>query len=77
MTKEWDSVYIPVSYTHLDVYKRQMRDISRSNRYRQQLEVANKRAEDLLIAREKLMLATSQGSDVEADRAANPTRTSH
>ena len=34
-----------------------MRDISRSNRYRQQLEVANKRAEDLLIAREKLMLA--------------------
>lgn len=29
-----------------------MRDISRSNRYRQQLEVANKRAEDLLIARE-------------------------
>ena len=34
-----------------------MRDISRSNRYRQQLEVANERAEDLLIAREKLMLA--------------------
>lgn len=34
-----------------------MRDISRSNRYRQQLEVANKRAEDLLITREKLMLA--------------------
>ena len=34
-----------------------MRDISRSNRYRQQLEVANKRAEDLLVAREKLMLA--------------------
>lgn len=33
-----------------------MRDISRSNRYRQQLEVANKRAEDLLVAREKLML---------------------
>ena len=32
-------------------------DISRSNRYRQQLEVANKRAEDLLVAREKLMLA--------------------
>jgi hypothetical protein len=37
-----------------------MRDISRSNRYRQQLEVANKRAEDLLIAREKLMLAITQ-----------------
>ena len=34
-----------------------MRDISRSNRYRQQLEVANKRAEDLLAVREKLMLA--------------------
>ena len=34
-----------------------MRDISRSNRYRPQLEVANKRAEDLLVAREKLMLA--------------------
>ena len=34
-----------------------MRDISRSNRYRQQLEVANKREEDLLVAREKLMLA--------------------
>ena len=34
-----------------------MRDISRSTRYRQQLEVANKRAEDLLVAREKLMLA--------------------
>ena len=34
-----------------------MRDISRSNRYRQQLEVANKRAEDVLVAREKLMLA--------------------
>ena len=34
-----------------------MRDISRSNRYRQQLEVANKRAEDLLVSREKLMLA--------------------
>lgn len=34
-----------------------MRDISRSNRYREQLEVANKRAEDLLVAREKLMLA--------------------
>ena len=34
-----------------------MRDISRSNRYRQQLEGANKRAEDLLVAREKLMLA--------------------
>lgn len=34
-----------------------MRDISRSNRYRRQLEVANKRAEDLLITREKLMLA--------------------
>ena len=36
---------------------RARQDISRSNRYRQQLEVANKRAEDLLIAREKLMLA--------------------
>lgn len=34
-----------------------VRDISRSNRYRQQLEEANKRAEDLLVAREKLMLA--------------------
>lgn len=33
-----------------------MRDISRSNRYRRQLEAANQRAEDLLIAREKLML---------------------
>ena len=34
-----------------------MRDITRSNRYRRQLEEANKRAEDLLVAREKLMLA--------------------
>ena len=34
-----------------------LRAISRSNRYRRQLEEANKRAEDLLIAREKLMLA--------------------
>ena len=34
-----------------------MRDITRSNRYRHQLEEANKRAEDLLVAREKLMLA--------------------
>lgn len=34
-----------------------VRDISRSNRYRRQLEEANKRAEDLLDAREKLMLA--------------------
>lgn len=34
-----------------------VRDISRSNRYRRQLEEANKRAEDLLVAREKLMLA--------------------
>lgn len=34
-----------------------MRDISRSNRYRQQLEEANKRAEELLLAREKMMLA--------------------
>lgn len=34
-----------------------MRDITRSNRYRSQLEEANKRAEDLLVAREKLMLA--------------------
>lgn len=34
-----------------------IRDISRSNRYRRQLEEANKRAEDLLVAREKLMLA--------------------
>ena len=33
------------------------RDITHSNRYRQQLEEANKRAEDLLVAREKLMLA--------------------
>ena len=34
-----------------------IRDISRSNRYRRQLEEANKLAEDLLDAREKLMLA--------------------
>lgn len=34
-----------------------VRDISRSNRYRRQLEEANKRAENLLVAREKLMLA--------------------
>lgn len=34
-----------------------VRDISRNNRYRRQLEEANKRAEDLLVAREKLMLA--------------------
>ena len=34
-----------------------MRDITSSNRYRRQLEEANKRAEDLLVAREKLMLA--------------------
>ena len=34
-----------------------MRDITRSNRYRRQLEEANKRAEDLLVAREKLMIA--------------------
>lgn len=33
------------------------RDIIRSNRYRRELEEANKRAEDLLQAREKLMLA--------------------
>lgn len=33
------------------------RDIARSNRYRRELEDANKRAEDLLEAREKLMLA--------------------
>lgn len=33
-----------------------MRDISRRNRYRKQLENANKRAEDLLSAREKMML---------------------
>lgn len=33
-----------------------MRDISRSNRYRLQLEAANQRAEALLTAREKLML---------------------
>ncbi|MDD3039321.1 ATP-binding protein [Bacteroides sp.] len=33
------------------------RDITRSNRYRLQLEEANKRAEDLLVSREKLMLA--------------------
>lgn len=32
------------------------RDITRSNLYRKQLEEANKRAEDLLVAREKLML---------------------
>lgn len=34
-----------------------VRDISRSNRYRKQLEEANRRAEELLVAREKLMLA--------------------
>ena len=33
------------------------RDITRSNRYRKELEEANKRAEALLEAREKLMLA--------------------
>lgn len=33
------------------------RDITKSNRYRKQLEDANRRAEDLLMAREKLMLA--------------------
>lgn len=33
------------------------RDITRSNRYRKQLEEANRRAEELLEAREKLMLA--------------------
>lgn len=33
------------------------RDITKSNRYRKQLEEANKRAENLLVAREKLMLA--------------------
>lgn len=33
------------------------RDITKSNRYRKQLEDANKRAEELLEAREKLMLA--------------------
>lgn len=34
-----------------------VRDISRSNRYRRQLEEARRRAEDLLATREKLMLA--------------------
>ncbi len=33
------------------------RDIARSNRYRSQLEEANRRAESLLVSREKLMLA--------------------
>lgn len=33
-----------------------VRDLNKSNRYRRQLELANKRAEDLLRAREKLML---------------------
>lgn len=33
------------------------RDLSRSNRYRKQLEEANRRAEELLVTREKLMLA--------------------
>lgn len=33
------------------------RDITRSNRYRRELEAANQRAEELLEAREKLMLA--------------------
>ena len=34
-----------------------VRDISRSNRYRRELEEARRRAEDLLVMREKLMLA--------------------
>lgn len=34
-----------------------LRDITRSNRYRRQIEEANRRAEELLEAREKLMLA--------------------
>lgn len=34
-----------------------VRDVTRSNRYRRQLEEARKRAEDLLATREKLMLA--------------------
>lgn len=33
------------------------RDITRSNRYRKELEEANKRAESLLVSREKMMLA--------------------
>ncbi len=33
------------------------RDITRSNRYRRQLEAANRRNEELLVAREKMMLA--------------------
>ena len=33
------------------------RDLSRSNRYRKELEDANRRAEELLVTREKLMLA--------------------
>ncbi|NDW13854.1 response regulator [Bacteroides sp. 214] len=33
-----------------------LRDITRSNRYRKELEIANRRAEELLYAREKLML---------------------
>ncbi len=33
------------------------RDVARSNRYKRELEVARRRAEDLLVTREKLMLA--------------------
>ena len=33
------------------------RDITRSNRYRRELEEARRRAEDLLATREKMMLA--------------------
>lgn len=36
-----------------------LRDITRSDRYRRQLEIANKRAEELLQARENLMLTIS------------------
>lgn len=34
-----------------------LRDIGRSNRQRRELEAANRRANDLLLAREKMMLA--------------------
>ena len=53
----FDSVSFKSSAEILQLQSDKLGDISRSNRYRRQLEEANKRAEDLLIAREKLMLA--------------------
>ncbi len=44
------------------------RDITRSNRYRKELEIARKKAEDLLIAREKLMLTITH--DIKAPAGA-------